>query len=164
MSRPAQISLIFPRQEIAWRIMFDQDGDYQTEKPENQHDWLKIAGVSFDLLTNHRTSFMLGARWWPEANAYQMGPYCHVENGTIIKPEHTYIETVKKGQEFIFKLIFKMDSVVVQLENIGGALINNAEIGTTRVKKTLIWREISAYFGGDEKAKNPWSVWKCRLR
>ena len=53
---------------------------------EDQEDWNKLWGLSFNLLTNHKDSVMIGWRYNHGTRKTEFNAYCHIDGKTIYSP------------------------------------------------------------------------------
>lgn len=95
--KPAIPSLPFPfkvnkkdRLLIEWQGYFTEKSKYETD-PENQADWYKLCGPSFNPRLNaKRNSAMVGWRFLD--GGFQLTPYYHNTNGKAFYAENLKID------------------------------------------------------------------------
>jgi hypothetical protein len=78
---------------VTWEVIF-HNPEYALGYPD-QRDWNKGGGYSFDLLDNHRNSFMWGWRWNPEDRVVDATGYAHVNN-QVVKEDYNLFQVEKK--------------------------------------------------------------------
>lgn len=167
-SSPSQLRLCVRPTRVRWEMVFRKASRYTARKPENQHDWLKAAGLSGNLTSNHVLSFMCASRYMPTAlqaeevqNMHQVGPYCHVA-GSIIKPEDTFIFEVTEDVPFFVDTELDREDGYITITITQESRSESAIIYAPEIKKVLLWREISTWFGGDETPVQDWKIWKSK--
>ena len=115
----------------------------------DQLDWNKGAGVSFNLFTNHKNSWMWAWRYNPETNKFEVTYYIH-DGNEIYKGDTEFVE-VDPGQDFVV-MMSKHDNTyhcAIQVGNIIKHLCVKY-----KGKHKRLGREINPWFGGNRKAPN----------
>lgn len=85
---------------IEYIVRFDETIRYKLPG-EEQWDWLKGGGVSFDLFTNHRNSAMWGFRYNPDTDKVELNAYAHIKGKNYYtKP----LAEVAPGETFRVKI------------------------------------------------------------
>lgn len=126
---------------LTWQVIFDETIRYH-QPGEDQFDWLKGGGISFDVFTNHKNSIMWGFRYNPNKDKIEFNLYMHINRlATYTKPifeaSIDQMVTIKIIRGNGYEWILKFSSKDGEKQIIGN-------IPT----RSWLYRRIVAYFGG----------------
>lgn len=128
-------------ESVEYTVRFDETIRYSLPG-EEQEDWLKGGGVSFNLFTNHKNSTMWGFRYNPKFDKVELNAYAHIDGNTYytkwlvdLAINETGKIKIYPGEGDIWITHFITDAKEVKIP----WLIPN---------KALFYRRIKAWFGG----------------
>ena len=121
---------------------------------EDQLDWNKGGGYSFDLFTNHKNSFMWAWRYNIEKAVFEVTHYVH-DGDKIHKGDNSFL-SVPAGQKFIIDVTIQKDKYLFWMQS-GNNLVENVVYHNS--KQGNIVREINPWFGGNRPAPTDLSFW-----
>ena len=129
---------------IEYSIWFDSSSIYVHPESDDQIDWNKGGGWSFDLLTNHNNSVMWAWRWTPELQAFEISAYAHISRERflfdtpylIVKPYEKFFVTIREYEPKTWR---------VTLRDSDNAIYKEVKFSTQGKKA----RRIEPWFGGN---------------
>lgn len=139
--------------EVYWQCRFGESCRYDLQGVD-QLDYNKLAGLSFNLFTNHQCSAMLGWRYNLDRDLVELTPYYHVDGVRIIGPGNSArpILSVPIGVEFTYWLIIDYQAgEVYTVVSYVMESYHRQDFGRIRPFLGLV-REIGAWFGGNQAA------------
>lgn len=77
-----------PRVSFSWRkrhcfeIVFEPTADSRYTSPD-QSDWLKAGGMTLDMGSNNKNALLVGVRYLPNEDEYEIAPYVNFGGGKI---------------------------------------------------------------------------------
>ena len=144
-----------------WWITIDESCRYELGG-EDQNDWNKLAGLSFNLLNNHQNSAMFGWRWNPVTQVFEINVYCHIA-GKVEMSETIFKTPANKEFAAWLEMDYKRNTVNFHIY--AGTPADYEKVETTVAFKSLpiITREIGAWFGGNNPAPHQMILWKDRI-
>lgn len=136
---------------------------------EDQGDWLKAGGISFNLISNNKYAALLGLRYNAELDHYECTPYINYDNGkidfNILNPL-----TIDFDVEYSCFINVKHFSTTALLHSIDYHIIENNSTKSTPLNYhvTLFYnykdfkigkfaKEVGNYAGGDKRPSNKFS-------
>jgi len=143
--KPYQLKIRRNARAIKYTVAMDWENMYDLQD-EDQQDWNKGGGLSFNMFTNHRNSAMWAWRYNPVTNFFEIGYYCHI-NGKIEKSAQPEIN-VAPLLPFDVLMVFMKDAVLFEFKTVLERKTVSISIGN--------WgnwsREIFPWFGGNNPA------------
>lgn len=135
---------------LEYEAYFDSSSIYTHPLSDDQIDWNKGGGFSFDLLTNHNNSVMWAWRWTPELGGFEISGYAHI-SGERFMFDLPYL--VVAPNEVFFVSIKELESKTwrVSLSDKKGNSIYKEVWFKTQGKKA---RRIEPWFGGNLASQN----------
>jgi len=120
----------------------------------DQQDWNKLAGLSFNLFSNHVHSVMVGWRFNPEIDRFELGFYYHVDGNRVIRrdaegSEVFAVSPVAGMLRVRFEVYDFLGKVETSIETDAGIVRDEVGIRTSRRS-----RVINTWFGGNRSAPN----------
>lgn len=138
-------------------VMFTEKSKYD-HGDDNNHDWNKGGGESYDLLSNHIDAFMWGWRYNQVKNLVEVCLYCHVNGNRVIYKKNgsevlmeiplnklTYISFRRSPVTKTYRMAVSYDDS-----------ISEAELPYTHDKRSR--KTIAPYFGGDQTPPNKLTI------
>ncbi|MGL4405924.1 MAG: hypothetical protein ACRCT6_09200 [Notoacmeibacter sp.] len=167
-SVPLEVCLFEPSPLLLWEFELPKLSVYEAKRPENETDFHKWMGVSFDLFGNHQNSVMLAGYWDKSKRAHVAGPYCHIA-GKTIHPWSFFTHEIELETPYSFALKargFRGDPqgelgkpfVSAYLIDGDQRILTKCDIEMPRLKNASIWRRIYPWFGGQETPRRPWQI------
>lgn len=135
--------------DVCGTATFTEESKYSLSGVD-QDDWNKLAGITYTLKPHYNT-VLIGWRWNPNINMFQVAPYIN-EKGKSIQPNNNEILNVYLGDEIYFHVfknrIYLYPSIVSSMRIIKVA----------NFKPSLISYRVQHYFGGNQAAPSDVSV------
>lgn len=132
---------------VAWEVVFPSGFPYEVEGGSmvaQQHDILKILGLSAWFWNRRKDSIMLGGRWNPESEMVELFAYYHIE-GEQANSDILHEVTI---DETIIAIIDIDDNYTLSLYNEDSAMLAMFSTPAFFHNKGRHY-EIGFYFGGD---------------
>jgi hypothetical protein len=134
---------------------------------EDQCDWNKLHGVSWEILNNHEDALMVAWRWC-RGGFFELAPYIHDDGVTIwaggyCNPNANELPVAKvlPGDVFTTRLILAQEGwATVEIRTPGGSVTYRHFYG---VEPDNRYREIGPWFGGNREAPHAMCLQRQRL-
>lgn len=137
--------------EMKFVVKFDSSAVYQTQSPENQYDINKLYGFSDNNADHHQYSARFGWRWSNEA----LRLFAYIYNaGKVTSKELT---TVAIGEEINCSIKIASSTY---LFTVNGVMTQLPRMATTEKGEGY---QLYPYFGGNETAPHPITLWIKKL-
>lgn len=138
---------------IVYEVYFPESAMY-IHGDNDQFDWNKGGGFSFDPFTNHKNSFMWAWRFNPSTLEFEVTHYVH-DGDKIYKGDDKFL-SVSPGK----KLLITID-VYENKYSYWFMSGNNLEVNIVEHnnRQRRCAREINPWFGGNKKAPSALSFW-----
>jgi hypothetical protein len=140
---------------LKWQFAFGEGCDYVLPG-EDQKDWNKAFGLSFDFLDRNLDAAMMGWRWNPDTQKIQVGGYFH-DNGMrafSLQPVAVY-DLCEIGE---CELVVDYEAQEYRLLIWHAGETDTVQHYFTH-RKLFSW-EINAWFGGNNEAPNDMTIFK----
>ncbi|MFY0608130.1 MAG: hypothetical protein JXR10_15530 [Cyclobacteriaceae bacterium] len=127
------------KDEMVFKVVFDESAIYETADPVNQHDLNKLAGFADCNSHHHENSARFGWRWLDG----QLEIHAYVYHSGI--RTSGFMGMVGINQAHDYRISLEDNSYVFQLDNLTEVRItreNNCNMG--------VYYKLWPYFGGDE--------------
>lgn len=92
--------------EVSGCYMFSHESRYILDDNNDQYDWNKLAGISFTPVTPNKNAIMVGWRYNPKYDAFEVSPYFNVNFGKIMA-ETNQIVRVNPGELFYITINYR---------------------------------------------------------
>jgi hypothetical protein len=76
---------------------------------DDQYDWNKLTGISFNPLQPDQNAIMIGWRWNKTTEKFEVGPYYNID-GSNVAPDHIFT-SFSENQKIKFKITY--DTVII---------------------------------------------------
>ena len=121
---------------------------------EDQNDWNKLTGVSFNLIDARQDTIMCGWRYNVEKDEFELCGYYHI-NGSFNPPQYCLV-TVKAQERFTVVFAFNKGMKTAAISFIIKGKTNITEM--TPFNKFGINRIVNTWFGGTTAAPNDMEI------
>jgi len=131
---------------------------------ENQYDYNKAGGWSFDEFSAKENSCMMGWRYGIESRKIELTFYHHSKGVAI---HHTDpVHAVNFNQVATYTMIpdYSTGEIYESIETNGVTVENSFDMPEITEQKGRIGREINCWFGGQEKAPHKMYIFKKRIK
>jgi hypothetical protein len=131
---------------------------------ENQYDYNKAGGWSFDELSAQKNSCMMGWRYGIESRKIELTFYHHSKGVAI---HHTDpVQAIGFNQVATYTMIpnYSTGEIYETIEVDGVTAGNSFNMPEITNRKNQIGREINCWFGGQEKAPHKMYILKKRIK
>lgn len=144
-----------------WEVVFDATCRY-TLPGEDQGDFNKGGGVSFNLLSNNRNAVMWGWRYQPKNDMIQLCLYINKDgkkqighDGDLVQLEIPIAERAKIQLTYLGGNTWAMGFYWLDADD----RIIDAELVHFTIKTPTILYRLGLWFGGNRPAPNDMQVW-----
>lgn len=176
----ATMGIRFPKLRInpsaaRWRVVFEKGCDYVMRDPsrpdglhEDQWDWNKGCGFSYDLLTNHKDSVMWSWRYNPLTQLIEVGLYAHVDGKALKFGKPLASVAIGDAVEINLSVNYEgkyyfMEFIAYRGTQIAELMEATRENRVDFTHKKCLVREINPWFGGQQKAPQRMSIQVDRI-
>lgn len=131
---------------------------------ENQYDYNKAGGWSFDEISARKNSCMMGWRYGVESRKIELTFYHHSQGVAV---HHTDpVNAVGFNQVATYTMIpdYSTGEIYESIEASGVTVENSFTMPDITAPKGHTGREINAWFGGNEKAPHKMYILKKRIK
>lgn len=155
--KPYRFRLEWKPQAISFGVVFGEGAKYDLGN-QDQYDWNKGGGISFDLLTNHRRSAMWAWRYNIFTNTFEFTPYVH-DRELIVKGDNLqYRGTAIKGKPIFEAAPGEPLNITIRFwgnNRIVYFFHSSTDSAVIEIKARIyrkLGRRIGAWFGGNNPA------------
>lgn len=150
--KPYKLRFAWKPKGIAFGVIFDESAMYDLES-NDQFDWNKGGGLSFNLFSNHRKSAMFGWRYNIFENSFELTPYIHngkqIIKGDNLPDSPNAVFSVSPGDPVNVTITFHKDLIFYYFTS-------SYQRSTVAISvngwKYRFARRIGGWFGGNRSA------------
>ncbi len=166
-SDPASVQFGKWPEVFQMQVMFDSTCKYlfynsDGSIAENQYDYNKAGGWSFDEVTARKNSCMIGWRYGPESRKIELTFYHHSQGVAVHNSDPVTAVGFRQVATYTMIPNYKTGEVFESIEA-GGVVAENS-FDMPAIIGTGHGREINCWFGGQEKPPHKMFILKKRIR
>ena len=156
--QPSAEYLLYPDSVLTWQ--------------QDQRDWNKLIGLSYNLVSNHVNTAMVGWRWNSLNDVFELNAYFHIDENRIYTAPIAHVETEQNFKTWVHRIedsekgFSQVEIIIVtEADPIKGFDSVSASYTAEFKTKNLpeITRKIATWFGGNQTAPNDILIYRKKL-